>query len=56
MSTALEDSTPGEVVGEVASSDAMKSSHPFLESVVIGIDVLDVESHNHDLYPCAQPG
>ena len=48
VSIAFENATPGEVVGEIAGGNAMKPGHPFLEPVVIGIDVLDVESTGPD--------
>ena len=41
---AFENAAPGQVVGGIAGSDAMEVGHPLLEPMVIGIDVLDVES------------
>ncbi len=40
----LQHAAPAQVVREVPGGHAMKASHPALQSTVVGIDVLDMES------------
>ena len=38
----IDEAEPGEIVVEVLRGDALKPAHPFFESTMKGVDVLDV--------------
>jgi len=40
--SALDKSSPAEIVGKVMCGDAVETAHPFLESAIVGIDVLNM--------------
>jgi hypothetical protein len=45
---ALNQAWPAQIVAQVAGGHAVKAVHPFLESAIVGIDVLDVIDTRHN--------
>lgn len=53
----LNQASPAKIVAQVAGGNAVKTAHPFLQSTVVGIDVLDmIDTRNDTLAGCQIDG
>ena len=53
--SALDKSSPAEIVGKVMCGDAVETAHPFLESAIVGIDVLNMVNPGNNTNTSGQP-
>lgn len=52
--SAINKSSPTEIIGKVMGSDTMKSAHPLFEPTSVGIDVLNVVDLGDNPNACGQ--
>lgn len=50
----LDQSSPAQIVRQVAGSHAMETEHPFLESAIVGIDVRHMIETRHNTLTSGQ--